>query len=214
MRPRMPPTAASGRLVGLVQECRDLFLVTRHHQKALAALGEATEFAAGHASSRQRRTHRWSAAPGFDPASDAPGSQYAAHSQRESGSGGSSLKASSVNQTPRNVSALRAWYFGGWCSLACDSRPEKPLHGALRKTMCGRSCPAACWMSAAVASRQSAGGGWPWNASYCSRHEQIKNGPGHAGEALKVRDGRGIAVHAPETTKDPPAACQCGHAPG
>ncbi|WP_420957548.1 hypothetical protein ACNSZH_26715 [Burkholderia gladioli] len=65
-----------------------------------------------------------------------------------------------MSQTQRSVSSLSAWYFGVRLSVS-DSRPDAPLHGDEMNTQCGCSWPAAARTSAAVASRQPAGGGAP-----------------------------------------------------
>ena len=64
---------------------------------------------------------------------------------------------------PRSVRRLSAWYFG-LSAFAPERSPLKPLQGALENTTSGRSPPAAARMSAGVASRQLAGGGFPWKA--------------------------------------------------
>ena len=87
---------------------------------------------------------------------------------------------------PRIVSLLSAWYFG-LCDFPSLSSPENPLQGADRKTMCGRSYPAAAWMSAGVASRQPAGGVRPWKASNCSRSNRSSTEPGTPARRVKSR---------------------------
>ncbi len=87
---------------------------------------------------------------------------------------------------PRSVSLFSAWYLG-LCDFPSLRRPLKPLQGADRKTMCGRSWPAAAWMSAGVASRQPDGGVRPWNASYCSRSNRSSTVPGTPARRPKSR---------------------------
>ena len=108
---------------------------------------------------------------------------------------GSSFQASSISHTPRSVRRLSAWYFSVLL-LPSESRPLKPLHGADRKMMCGRSWPAARWTSAAVASTQPAGGVRPWKASYWLRSKRSSTVPFAPASRSKSRIAAGVDIDA------------------
>jgi hypothetical protein len=72
----------------------------------------------------------------------------------------------------------------------CDSRPEKPLHGADRKATSGRlpSAPvSAARTSAGVASRQAAGG---------LAREEIQDRAARAGQLVERADRAGVDIDA------------------
>ena len=67
--------------------------------------------------------------------------------------------------------------------------------------MCGRSPPAAAWMSAVAAGRQPRGGSWPWKARVLVAIEEIEDRPRHADQALEVADSGGTHVDTAEAAK-------------
>jgi hypothetical protein len=105
-------------------------------------------------------------------------------------SGGSSRQASSISQTPRSVRRLSAWYLSVLLLRVSASRPEKPLHGADRKTMCGRSPAGARWMSCGVQLTPAGGRLGAVEVAVLVAVEQVEHGAPHAGQALEVAHGR------------------------